>query len=79
MRPPRYPRVDLIDLNPHTEMILLGGDYRVQSRSLVGGLTIAGLQCIYSSITVLGINGVSIKRGCTTAVQLETSVNKAML
>ena len=69
----------LLDLNPHVEMILLGGDYRVQSRSLVGGLTIAGLQSIYSSITVLGINGVSIKRGCTTAVQLETSVNKAML
>jgi len=28
---------------------------------------------------VLGINGVSIKRGCTTAVQLETAVNKAMI
>jgi len=28
---------------------------------------------------VLGINGVSIKRGCTTAVQLETSVNKTMI
>jgi len=69
----------LLELDPHIEMILLGGDYRVQSRSLVGGLTIASLQSIYSSITVLGINGVSIKRGCTTAVQLETSVNKAMI
>lgn len=69
----------LLDLSPHIEMILLGGDYRVQSRSLVGSMTIAGLQSIYSSITVLGINGVSIKRGCTTAVQLETSVNKAMI
>jgi DeoR family fructose operon transcriptional repressor len=69
----------LLELDPHIEMILLGGDYRVQSRSLVGSLTIAGLQSIYSSITVLGINGVSIKRGCTTAVQLETSVNKAMI
>ena len=28
---------------------------------------------------MLGINGVSIKRGCTTAVQLETGVNKAMI
>ena len=28
---------------------------------------------------MLGINGVSIKRGCTTAVQLETAVNKAMI
>ncbi|MFO1196797.1 MAG: DeoR/GlpR family DNA-binding transcription regulator [Burkholderiaceae bacterium] len=69
----------MLDLDPNVELILLGGDYRPQSRSLVGGITIASLQPIYSSITVLGINGVSIKRGCTTAVQLETAVNKAML
>jgi DeoR family fructose operon transcriptional repressor len=69
----------LLDLDPGIELILLGGDYRPQSRSLVGSLTSASLQSIYSSLTVLGINGVSIKRGCTTAVQLETSVNKAMI
>jgi len=28
---------------------------------------------------VLGINGVSIKKGCTSAVHQETSVNKAMI
>ena len=50
-----------------------------QSRSLVGSLTCASVHSIFSSVTVLGINGVSIKRGCTTAVQLETSVNKAMI
>ena len=69
----------LLDPDPNVELILLGGDYRPPSRSLVGGLTIASLQSIYSSLTVLGINGVSIKRGCTTAVQLETAVNRAML
>jgi DeoR family fructose operon transcriptional repressor len=69
----------LLDLDPEIEMILLGGDYRPQSRSLVGAVAIASLQSIYSSVTVLGINGVSIKRGFTTAVQLETSINKAMI
>jgi len=69
----------LLELDPNIELILLGGDYRPQSRSLVGGITIGSLQSIYSSITMLGINGVSIKRGCTTAVHLETSVNKAMI
>jgi DeoR family fructose operon transcriptional repressor len=69
----------LLDLDPEIEMILLGGDYRPQSRSLVGPVAIASLQSIYSSVTVLGINGVSIKRGFTTAVQLETSINKAMI
>ena len=61
------------------ELILLGGDYRSQSKSLVGDLTIAGLHSIFSSITVLGINGVSIRKGCTTAVHQETSVNRAMI
>lgn len=69
----------LLEPDPDVELILLGGDYRPQSRSLVGGITIASLQSVYASITVLGINGVSIKRGCTTAVQLETAVNRAML
>ena len=68
-----------LDLDPQLELILLGGDYRAQSKSLVGDLTIAGLHSIFSSVTVLGINGVSIRKGCTTAVHQETSVNKAMI
>ena len=46
-----------LDLDPQQELILLGGDYRIQSKSLVGDLTVAGLHSIFSSITVLGING----------------------
>ncbi len=68
-----------LELDTRLELILLGGDYRSQSKSLVGDLTIAGLHSIFSSITVLGINGVSIRKGCTTAVHQETSVNRAMI
>lgn len=68
-----------LDLDPQQELILLGGDYRCNSKSLVGDLTIAGLHNIFSSFTVLGINGVSIRKGCTTAVYQETSVNRAMI
>ena len=68
-----------LDLDPQQELILLGGDYRQQSKSLVGDLTIKSLRPIFSSVTVLGINGVSIKKGCTSAVHQETSVNKAMI
>ena len=68
-----------LDLDPDQELILLGGDYRAPSKSLVGDLTIAGLHSIFSSVTVLGINGVSIKKGCTSAVHQETAVNKAMI
>jgi DeoR/GlpR family transcriptional regulator of sugar metabolism len=68
-----------LDLDPQLELIMLGGEYRPHSRSLVGDLTITGLHSIFSSVTVLGINGVSIKKGCTTAVHQETSVNRAMI
>ncbi len=68
-----------LDFEAQTELILLGGDYRPQSKSLVGDLTVAGLDHIFSSLTVLGINGVSIKKGCTSAVHQETGVNKAMI
>ena len=68
-----------IDFDADQELILLGGDYRAPSKSLVGDLTIAGLHSIFSSVTFLGINGVSIKKGCTSAVHQETAVNKAMI
>lgn len=68
-----------IEPNAEQELILLGGDYRAQSKSLVGELTISGIQNIFSSVTVLGINGISLKKGCTSAVYQETSVNRAML
>lgn len=68
-----------VDFEPDQELILLGGDYRAPSKSLVGDLTIAGLHSIFSSVTFLGINGVSIKKGCTSAVHQETAVNKAMI
>jgi len=68
-----------LDLDPGVELILLGGEYRPRSRSLVGPLTVSALQTMFAGITVLGINGVSVKRGCTTAVQPETSVNQAMI
>jgi DeoR family fructose operon transcriptional repressor len=61
------------------ELVLLGGDYRAPSKSLVGELTTLALHGIFSSVTVLGINGVSIKKGCTSAVHQETAVNKAMI
>jgi DeoR family fructose operon transcriptional repressor len=68
-----------LDPDPEQELILLGGGYRAPSKSLVGDLTICALHGIFSSVTVLGINGVSIKKGCTSAVHQETAVNKAMI
>jgi DeoR/GlpR family transcriptional regulator of sugar metabolism len=68
-----------LDLDPGIELILLGGEYRPGSRSVVGPLTVASLQSLFAGITVLGINGVSTVRGCTSAVQSEAVVNQAMI
>jgi DeoR family fructose operon transcriptional repressor len=68
-----------LDLDPGVELILLGGEYRPGSRSVVGPLTVASLQSLFAGITVLGVNGVSAQRGCTSAVQSEAVVNKAMI
>jgi len=68
-----------LDLDPRIELILLGGAYRAQSRSIVGDLAVSCLQTVFSGVTVLGINGVSLKNGFTTAVHQEIGVNKGML
>jgi DeoR/GlpR family transcriptional regulator of sugar metabolism len=68
-----------LEIDPGVELIMLGGEYRPQSKSLVGELTLMGIRRIFSSLTILGMNGISVKNGCTSAVYQETSVNAAMI
>lgn len=68
-----------VDLDPVVELLVLGGEYRRESQSYFGDLTLLGLKSIYSSVTILGINGISARKGLTTAVYQETSVNRAMI
>ena len=68
-----------VDLEPCVELIVLGGEYRRGSQSYYGDLALMGLKSIYSSVTVLGINGISARKGLTSAVYQETSINRAMI
>lgn len=68
-----------IDLDSEVELMLLGGELRSQSRSLIGELTITGIRGIFSSLTILGMNGISVKQGFTSAIYQETTVNGAMI
>jgi DeoR/GlpR family transcriptional regulator of sugar metabolism len=68
-----------LEANPDVELIMLGGEYRPQSKSLVGELTMSSIRHIFSSLTILGINGINLKKGCTSAVYQETTVNGAMI
>lgn len=66
-------------LDPSIDLMMLGGEYREQSRSLVGEFALNTLRDIWSSHTFLGTNGVSLERGLTTSVYQECSVNQAMI
>jgi DeoR/GlpR family transcriptional regulator of sugar metabolism len=68
-----------IPLDPKVELILVGGEYREVSHSLVGEFAKIVLSQIYSSITILGVNGVDVDHGLTTSVYHETSINKSMI
>lgn len=65
--------------SPGIELMVLGGEYREQSRSLVGIMTLEALENIHSNKTFLGTNGISLEKGLTTTVQQECSINQAMV
>jgi len=66
-------------LDPSIDLMVLGGQYRRQSKSLVGEFALNTLKDIWSTHTFLGTNGVSIERGLTTSVHEEGSINQAMI
>ncbi len=60
------------------ELLLVGGEYRSRSRSLVGGMAAFSLSQAYADVCFLGTNGVSLERGLTTILTQEAEVNRAM-
>lgn len=60
------------------ELLLVGGQYRPRSRSLVGGMAAFSLSQAYADLCFLGTNGVSPERGLTTILHPEAEVNRAM-
>jgi DeoR family fructose operon transcriptional repressor len=65
--------------DPLIELMILGGEYREQSQSLVGEFALTTIRNIYSSHTILGTNGLSLEQGLTTSVYQECSINQAMI
>jgi DeoR family fructose operon transcriptional repressor len=65
--------------DPGIELLILGGEYREQSRSLVGEFALSTIKNIYSGCSFLGTNGLSLERGLTTSVYQECGINQAMI
>lgn len=60
-------------------LLVLGGEYREQSRSFVGDFALNAIRGVHSSTTVLGTNGLSLEKGLTTSVLAECGVNQSMI
>lgn len=68
-----------VPASPGLELMILGGEYRQQSQSLVGEFALSAIRDIWADHTFLGTNGLSLERGLTTSVYQECSVNQAMI
>jgi len=61
------------------EAILIGGSFRPISNSVVGRFAVETLRQIYAAKAFLGVDGISLKFGCTTPISGEAEVARQMI
>ncbi|MFN3307827.1 MAG: DeoR/GlpR transcriptional regulator, partial [Anaerolineales bacterium] len=49
------------------ELVVLGGSYLPLSKAVVGPLTSANLSQVYATKTFIGVEGISLRYGCTVS------------
>lgn len=58
---------------------LIGGEFQPRSNSLAGGFAIENLKQVYANKTILGVDGISVKHGCTVPTKPEAEVVRQMI
>ncbi len=58
---------------------LLGGEYQPRSKSTAGRFAIENLRQVYADKTILGVDGISLKHGCTVPTNAEAEVVRQMI
>jgi DeoR family transcriptional regulator, fructose operon transcriptional repressor len=61
------------------ELLLLGGSFRSRANSVVGRFATEALRQVFASKTFIGVDGLSLKYGCTTPVDAEAEVVRLMI
>lgn len=61
------------------EVILLGGSFRWRANSVVGRFAVEALRQMVASKTFLGVDGISLKYGCTTPISAEAEIASLMI
>jgi DeoR family fructose operon transcriptional repressor len=58
---------------------LLGGEYQPTSKSTAGRFAIENLKQVYGDKCIIGVDGISLKHGCTVPTNAEAEVIRAMI
>jgi DeoR family fructose operon transcriptional repressor len=58
---------------------VVGGEFQVLSNSLVGRFAIENLAHVYADKSILGVDGISLKHGCTVPSNAEAEVMRQMI
>jgi DeoR family fructose operon transcriptional repressor len=58
---------------------LIGGEYQPRSKSLAGRFAIENLRQVYANKAIIGVDGISLKHGCTVPTNLEAEVVRQMI
>lgn len=61
------------------KLISTGGEFNSKNKSFSGPLATNLINKIFSTVTILGVNGISASNGVTTAYYPETMINEAFL
>ncbi|MEN8173211.1 MAG: DeoR/GlpR family DNA-binding transcription regulator [Chloroflexota bacterium] len=61
------------------ELILLGGIYQPVSLSVGGNFAVENLKQVYADKTFIGVDGISLKYGCTFPTSVEAQVVRTMM
>ena len=65
--------------DPGFHYYLTGGEYQSRSNSLAGRFALDNLNLVYANKTILGVDGVSLKHGCTVPTNAEAEVVRRMI
>jgi len=70
----------VIDLgDPGFHYFMTGGEFQSRSNSLAGRFALDNLGLVYANKTILGVDGISLKHGCTVPTNAEAEVVHRMI
>jgi DeoR/GlpR family transcriptional regulator of sugar metabolism len=58
---------------------LVGGEYQPRSKSLAGRFAIENLKQVYANKVIVGVDGISLKHGCTVPTNAEAEIVRQMI